>query len=206
MKASRFRYSYRKNTSKLHKAVGDFLRSNNLFRFHKIYQEYPVVRVHSIYSVSSHHFDWVIPSLKMVIECHGRQHYEPVAWDGDADKSIDTFHSLQRRDNQKKKAALDAGYAYVLVPYYLQGKLTNETFGHLMDLAIRESESYNKGKEDETATLEQKKPRAARREIERKRRKEYLKSPEHKKQLRRAREHSRARYRRLKELKKQQDD
>ena len=127
MKASRFRFSYRENTSALHKAVGEVLRSSTLFSGHQIYQEYPVVRINTNYSDSSHHFDWAIPGLFLVIECHGKQHYSPVDFSGKAeDGGIGALQDTRRRDNQKKNAAIEAGFTYIEIPYTAEKLLTEE--------------------------------------------------------------------------------
>jgi len=95
MRAKRFRYEYRENASSLHKQVGELLRNSPLFKTQEIYQEYPLDKVNSKYK-TRYHYDWVIPKLKIIVECHGAQHYEPVAFNGDENSSIEQFHALQR--------------------------------------------------------------------------------------------------------------
>lgn len=127
MKTSRFLWEYREGASSLHRAVGDCLRSSNLFQNYTIYQEYPVVRVNPIYSETSHHFDWVILELALVIECHGEQHYEVVDFSGkQEDGGISEFKRLRARDRAKKQAAIDVGWTYIEVPYTMKSKITDE--------------------------------------------------------------------------------
>ena len=134
MKTSRFRYSYRKSASKLHKRIGDTLRASDLFNGHEIYQEYPVERVLTTYQHSGQHFDWCIPGMKVVIEAHGKQHYEVVNFGGTEADAIAAFQSGKRRDKAKKYAAEEAGFRYIEVPYtdfkriddnYLMDKILN---------------------------------------------------------------------------------
>lgn len=126
MKSRRFQYEYRKSASKLHKAVGEALRSYSLFSGYRSYQEYPVNKVNPSYESGREHFDWVIPDLHLVIECHGEQHYTPVAFDGDQTAAIDRFNRTQELDDQKKNAAINAGYVYMVVKYDELKQITGE--------------------------------------------------------------------------------
>jgi hypothetical protein len=133
MKNSRFQFEYRASASKLHRAVGEILRNSDIFANYEIYQEYPVDRVNENYNDSSHHFDWVIPKLFLVLECHGKQHYVATAFDGDLEKASENFRSLKERDEAKKLAALRANYNYVVIPYHAEKKLTEEKLLEYID-------------------------------------------------------------------------
>lgn len=204
MKSSRFRHSYRANASKLHKKVGDILRKSSSFGVQEIYQEYPVSRINTDYRDNSHHFDWVIPKLGMVIEAHGEGHYNPIAWDGDVEKSIEAFHSLKRRDNAKKEACLQAGYIFVEVPYTLLKTLDETKLLELIEVGKAKLELYNEEHDMEnrprpqtaTETFKEQKKKAAKAA-----RKRYLASDSHQEQLRNARENRKEQYRRQKAIK-----
>lgn len=208
MKASRFQYKYREGTSKLHKAVGELLRTSETFSGYEAYQEYPVNRVNKDYPESSHHFDWVIPKLMLVIECHGKQHYTPVAFDGDMDAAMQNFHDLQRRDKFKKEAAIAAGFTYVEVPYTLM-KTVNEEWlveaireGEKAVLEYAEREDENRRLQEERERREHLETLKETKKVEaKKKREEYKQSAEHKRKLREAREFRKRQYRRAKELK-----
>jgi hypothetical protein len=208
MKISRFRHEYRQSASKLHKAVGDILRADFL-GVQEIYQEYPVSRVNEKYSDNRHHFDWVIPRLNIVIECHGKQHYTPVAFGGDVEKSITAFQEQKKRDNAKKNAALQAGYIYVEVPYHLEKKLSEDKLLELIELGKDLLKQYNidhKEEIEEEARNEsiqlaeelKEKKRVAAKEA----RQRYLASNQHRKELLQAKASRQERYRRAKEFKK----
>lgn len=125
MKNKRFKTAYAANASKLHKKVGEILRANNpFFGLAKIYQEYPVYRIQPNYSNKSHRFDWVLLDHKLVIECHGEQHYHLTGFGGD----IDPYSMQQQklRDLQKAKAAESAGFTYIVVPYWDYDKVDAE--------------------------------------------------------------------------------
>jgi len=191
MKQTRFQYEYRKSASKYHKAVGDLLRTT--FPYLQVYQEYPVNRVNVSYTESSHHFDWVLPSLQVVIEVHGQQHYKPTSWVGDADQAQENFRSLKERDELKRLAALSAGYRYIALPYSEcmdldQASLLNliETAEVLANASVEAEEDPRKEKQKEKA---------------KEKRQEYLKSDKHKEELEKAREWRKMQYKKAKERK-----
>lgn len=206
VKSSRFQYEYRKSASKLHKRVGDLLRESTLFSGYESYQEYPVNKVNTSYPDGSHHFDWVIPMLKIVFECHGKQHYESVAFDGDVEKSIDAFKALKLRDEAKKLAALEAGYSYVEIPYTALKDLDEDWLVNAISNAETQQTSPLKKKEKET----QKKQKTAKQlefehqqsERNKELRRQYLQSEQHKEQLRKARSLQQEQYKKFKERNK----
>lgn len=118
MKTSRFQEAYRENASKLHIAVGEALKNGSVFSGFNIYQEYPVDKINPDYPVSTHHYDWAIPDLFLVIECHGEQHYNPVRFGGiSEEEATSNFLHQRHRDNMKMDAAIKAGYTYLAIPY-----------------------------------------------------------------------------------------
>jgi len=175
MGTSRFQHTYRESASKLHRAVGDILRASPL-RHQGLYQEYPVKRVNPSYSESSHHFDWVLTKLRVVIECHGRQHYEAVTFGGDVENMVSNFRAQQRRDDAKREAALNAGWAYVEIPYHLQKQLSAEMILGMIQEAQEELDDWEQPPEPEPTPFE----------LEQKKR--------HEEMLERARKHRKERY------------
>lgn len=208
MKNSRFKFEYRKNASKLHRTVGDILRDSSTFNNYEIYQEYPVNRINENYPHASHHFDWAIPKLNIVIECHGVQHYKVVRFGGTAEEAITAFKETQRRDKLKKEAAQLAGFAYVEIPYYLEKKVTEAQILELFDKAKEETKVYLEIHKEEIEAYEKAKVQVLVEELaERKKQyernlyEEYKCSKQYQQQLRKAREYRQKRYRKLKELK-----
>lgn len=208
MKSSRFRYSYRDNASKLHRMVGDFLRGSKIFGGYEIYQEYPVNRVNPHYDTGRHHFDWVIPALKLVVECHGEQHYKVVNFGYDTEEEARAaFLEGKQRDQAKCRAAMDAGYAYIVIPYTVK-EIDEDEFFDLYEEATEYAAIYlEDNKEDIEARKRDAedglvaKIQAEKKTQERARRDQYLKSEEHRRYLELARKARQERYRRLKELK-----
>lgn len=105
---------YNKNASKLHKKVGDILYSG-IWSAHKIEQEYPVYKVNPEYINKRSRFDWVVVDLKIVIECHGRQHYELSSFGGNLEDT--SLYSQKSKDLKKELAAKDANFTYIVISY-----------------------------------------------------------------------------------------
>jgi len=212
-KNSRFQFAYRDNASSLHKTVGELLRTSEVFCNYDIYQEYPVNKINSTYVDGSHHFDWVIPKIGIIIECHGQQHYEAISFTSNVEEAISSFKDLKRRDKAKKEAALAAGYIYVEVPYHEDKKLTIEKLLFLIEkgrqLLLDWTEEYEvemKAEENQQKVQEQarlttiqtdriKEEKARNKE----KRQSYLSSEKHKKELSVAREFRKQRYRAMKD-------
>ena len=212
MSSSRFQYAYRENASKLHKAVGEILRTADAFGEYEAYQEYPVNRVNPLYPESSHHFDWVIPDLKVVIECHGVQHYKVVDWEGgEAEKAIVAYKALKERDFAKREAAWAVDWIYVEVPYSVEKKL-NETV--LLDMITEARNAFTEYETTHTEEVARKREEQRRQEVAlrserakkikadqkaqyQKMRGEYLESDKHKEVLKKASEARRTRYHQL---------
>lgn len=202
-KENRFQYEYRSNASRLHKAVGDVLRNDSFFKNFPNYQEYPVNRINKNYYSGSHKFDWVIPKLFLVIECHGKQHYEVVDFGGGAESAIDSFQETKFRDKSKKDAALAAGWRYLVVPYTDEDKVNGQYLYKKYkeaDIELSKTQllvSVNHVENHTRLELANEEVKRYRKEQRRK----YLESPAHKKELERAREYRREQYQRLKGIK-----
>lgn len=209
MSSSRFQFEYRQNASALHKKVGNLIRDGGTFvGQQEVYQEYPVNRVNSDYPDSSHHFDWVVPNLKVVIECHGKQHYVATAFDGDYEAALVSFEELKGRDKAKKEAALEAGFTYIEVPYSSTSKLNELWFAEAYGRGQTELAQYNRDHEEARQKVVKEKERVLavemvkwKKEKAKELREEYRNSAQHQRELRLAREFRKKRYKKLKELK-----
>jgi very-short-patch-repair endonuclease len=84
-----------------------------------VYQEYPVKKINPDFYSGKCKYDWAILDMKVIIEVMGEQHYQPVRWSRQTSKeeSVSNFEDIKYRDQQKKKAALEAGYTYLAIPY-----------------------------------------------------------------------------------------
>jgi|GEM_PF-6649857 very-short-patch-repair endonuclease len=111
MSYKRHKFSYRKSASKLHRAVGNALRTHPILRALRSYQEYPIPK-------TPFHIDWFILDLKMAIECHGEQHDGPVAFDGDKEKAKHAFEVQLKRDALKRRLCVEQGWQIIEIWYY----------------------------------------------------------------------------------------
>ena len=135
-KSSRRRKIYRKSASKFHKTVGNLLFSIPSLKGLRIYQEYPVKQINPAYKNFRARYDWAILELKTVIECHGKQHFEPVRFGGISEEEAkEKFKQQKYMDAIKEEAAINAGWKYVVVPYNM--KITKES---LLDLILGEDD------------------------------------------------------------------
>jgi G:T-mismatch repair DNA endonuclease (very short patch repair protein) len=120
MKKSRPVYKFADNASKLQKRIGELLVGPaSPFKFYEIRQEYPVKKVNPSFKSAREKFDYVILGLNVVIELHGAQHEKVVCFGGKPKEEAE--EDLRKRilkDKQKKQAALDAEWTYVVVWYY----------------------------------------------------------------------------------------
>ena len=146
-KSSRFQYEYRSNASKLHKAVGEVLRTDPLLKCYKAYQEYPVNRINQDFKNGMCKYDWVILDLKVVIEVMGEQHAK---WIPFFHKTEAEYFEQLRRDKEKKDAAEEAGYTYIAVAH-------DETLDvdRLVDLAIKNSAPITPRKKERPGKTQQ---------------------------------------------------
>lgn len=112
------------NQSKFHEKVRHILCQDPILRGFKGYQEVPVRDLCPDYP-NTHFFDWYIDELNTVVELHGAQHYKVVNFGNVSyEKAHKDFADIQKRDSQKKAAALAAGYKYVEISYKEYSKLT----------------------------------------------------------------------------------
>lgn len=197
MKNKRFQYNYRKNSSSLHKKVGEILRTSPTFKHHKIYQEYSVNKINPSAN-NKWRFDWVIVDLKVVIECHGIQHTTPTAFNKeDVVETVSKFLDGQSRDKEKERLAREAGYSYIVIDYTEEKNINITTILEriyadktINDYSIIEKEEHKHVQKNKEYTKEY--------------RKKYLASEKHQKKLEQAREKRKEKYRKLKQFKNEQ--
>jgi very-short-patch-repair endonuclease len=144
MKSSKIPTDLNKNASKLHKHIGELLVE--IFPGYEIRQEYCVSKVNPEFPSNREKFDWVILKLNVVCEIHGEQHYSPTCFGGiSEDEAKKNFIKRQEVDLQKENAAREAGWAYIVIPYW-NNKIDS---GTLKDLIIEALEQAGPLKEFE---------------------------------------------------------
>ena len=182
MKNSRFKYEYAVSASKQHRLVGDILRKSEFFKNYSIYQEYPVNKINEKFSSGREKFDWVVYELKLIIEVHGKQHYEPVRFGGcTPEQAIYNLADTKSRDSQKLDAAISMGWTYIEIRY---------------DDKVDERYLINKFKEHFNSVSSTPEPKVKKKE----------KTKWQIAQLEKSREHRKTQYKKLKELRKEKND
>lgn len=134
MKSARLRYRSSKTASRLHLAIGQILRTHDLFKNLQCYQEYPVKRINPSFKSNRERFDWVIKDWNVVIECHGAFHTHEIPW-GNREEAKIILKKQQRRDEVKKQAAHDAGWTYIALTdkEILSGITGEELYAKIQD-------------------------------------------------------------------------
>jgi very-short-patch-repair endonuclease len=78
--------------------------------------------------------DIAVKQLRLVIECHGRQHFEFVQH---FHRSQENYAAAQRRDEQKKSTVENAGWFYMVVRHDEWEKLTRTQLAKKISKAMR---------------------------------------------------------------------
>lgn len=89
-----------------------FLERNNIKYIPQMY--------FSNWNIGIHYFDFYIPQYNLVLEYHGIQHYE---YNEYFHKDFNEFQYRQKKDVEKKEAALKNGFNYISIKYTLINNL-----------------------------------------------------------------------------------
>lgn len=108
--------NYAANASAFHQKVGEILCNSSLFKGYRIRQECPVEDINPNYPSGRERFDWVVLDLKLVIECHGEQHFRPTRFGSiSLDKAASNLEAQRLRDTLKRRAAEEMDWLYVAI-------------------------------------------------------------------------------------------
>lgn len=92
--------------------IAKFLSDNNI--------EFETQKYFKDWNIGIHYFDFYVPKLNLIIEYHGRQHYEYVDY---FHKTVENFEYRKEKDKQKLEVALKHGFNYVSINYKLYDSL-----------------------------------------------------------------------------------
>ena len=127
---------YAKNASSYHRKMGQLLEEMS-FGGLGIYQEHIVRDICPDHPSPLDRFDFYIPSLNLVIEVHGEQHYKAATFGGISQQKADfNFAKGSLRDTDKALSAKKAGLIYIAFSY--KDKFTQEVFDNKHKEAILE--------------------------------------------------------------------
>lgn len=156
------------------------MKASKIFSGFSVKEEVSVSDLNKSYIYNQHRFDFVLPDIKLVIEAHGKQHYQVQSFGMDKAEAEIAFQRGVLRDTSKMNAALEVGYTYIVVPYLDEAKITDT---YLWDL-------YKKAKTEDPF-----KPQESNR-------KSYLNSEKHKAYLDLCRQRRKEQYSKQKERRK----
>ena len=98
-----------KKESKGEQQIKKFLDKAGIkFEFQKYFSEW---------NIGIHYFDFYIPDYNLVLEYHGRQHYEFVSY---FHKTEENFYYRLSKDRIKKESALSRGLNYISISYHIE--------------------------------------------------------------------------------------
>ena len=115
------------NASKFHNAIREIFRTDAFFKNLQCYQEVQLSALVEGYPNNKDAVDWYIDELNLVIELHGKQHYEPVLFGYKPFYEVEKdFHNIRYRDNRKKTQLIASGYNFVELSYKEARLITSE--------------------------------------------------------------------------------
>jgi len=119
--------------SALHRRVAELLRK--AFPNFTVWEEHPI-KVQLSGRVSTLFVDIIVKELNLAVECHGRQHFD---FSPHLHGTRDAFARSVERDQSKAEQLKDAGFAFLVVRYDEQKKLTVPVLMESIENAIRSS-------------------------------------------------------------------
>lgn len=127
-------YFYYENASSFHNKVREIFITDKFFKQLNCFQEVPVKDLVPTYINRYDAVDWYIDELNVILELHGKQHYQMQSF-GSKDSYINqikTFNNIKFRDNRKKTSLLNSNYTYIEISYKDKKNLTAEYLKNLI--------------------------------------------------------------------------
>lgn len=127
-------FFYYENASNFHNKVRDIFANDSFFKQFACYQEVPLSFLVNGYPNNKDAVDWWIDEFGVIIELHGKQHYQATSWSKEisyAEKQK-AFNNIKFRDNRKKTALELSGYKYIEICYKDKKKLNAEFLKNLI--------------------------------------------------------------------------
>jgi hypothetical protein len=127
-------YFHYENASNFHNKVREIFITDKFFKQLNCFQEVPVKDLAPSYPNRYDAVDWYIDELSVILELHGKQHYQMQSF-GSKDSyanQVKAFNNIKFRDNRKKTFLLNANYTYIEISYKDKNKLTAEYLKNLI--------------------------------------------------------------------------
>ena len=129
----RSKWKQYEDASNFHNKLQEIFTTDPYFKRMSCYQEVPVWTLIDGYRNHAHRFDWYVKELNLLIELHGRQHYVMTNYGNIGyEDAMRAFHNIQKRDQEKMEAAIEAGYRYLEISYKQEKKLDGEYLKQLV--------------------------------------------------------------------------
>ena len=127
-------YFHYENASNFHNKVREIFITDKFFKQLNCFQEVPVKDLAPSYPNRYDAIDWYIDELNVILELHGKQHYQMQSC-GSKDSyanQVKAFNNIKFRDNRKKTFLLNSNYTYIEISYKDKSKLTAEYLKNLI--------------------------------------------------------------------------
>lgn len=127
-------YFHYESASNFHNKVREIFITDKFFKQLNCFQEVPVKDLVPTYPNRYDAVDWYIDELSVVLELHGKQHYQMQSF-GSKDSyanQVKAFNNIKFRDNRKKTCLLNANYTYIEISYKDIKKITSEYLKELI--------------------------------------------------------------------------
>lgn len=127
-------FYYYENASNFHNKVRNIFANDSFFNQFSCYQEVPLSFLVKNYPNNKDAVDWWIDEFGVIIELHGRQHYQSTSFTKNIsyEEKQKNFYNIKYRDNRKKTFLLNADYKYIEISYKEIGKITPEYLKNLI--------------------------------------------------------------------------
>jgi len=127
-------YFHYESASNFHNKVREIFTTDKFFKQLKCFQEVPVKDLVPTYPNRFDAVDWYIDELNVILELHGKQHYNMQSF-GSKDSVFNqkkAFHNIKFRDNRKKTFLLNSNYYYIEISYKDISKLNSDYLKELI--------------------------------------------------------------------------
>tara|TARA_E500000331_G_C17115124_1_gene651389 strand:- start:457 stop:879 length:423 start_codon:yes stop_codon:yes gene_type:complete len=116
------------NASLFHNDLREVFTTDPFFKQLNCYQEVLLSDLVDDYPNNYDSVDWYVDELNLVIELHGKQHYEMVKFSNSKSflENQIAFNNIKYRDNRKKTFLQNANYLYEEISYKDAKKISSQ--------------------------------------------------------------------------------
>jgi hypothetical protein len=127
-------YFHNPEASEFHELFRTFILTEPRLRNLRWYQEVNVKDLIPDYEYTSHHYDWYLYEIDLIVELHGQQHYQVTNFGSiSADDALVNYRNMLYRDNLKRTTALEKGFLYAVIPYKDRNRISHDLIFQLAE-------------------------------------------------------------------------